>query len=72
MAYEEAMATLFLPESGNILAKTIQGNTELGVQLSSTNAKLNYVDNKTVSLAVIHKMYCSNLIFLKNQNKFIW
>ena len=24
MAYEEAMSTLFLPESGNILAKTIQ------------------------------------------------
>ena len=24
IAYEEAMATLFLPESGNILAKTIQ------------------------------------------------
>jgi len=25
LAYEEAMSTLFLPESGNILAKTIQG-----------------------------------------------
>ena len=24
LAYEEAMTTLFLPESGNILAKTIQ------------------------------------------------
>ena len=24
LAYEEAMSTLFLPESGNILAKTIQ------------------------------------------------
>ena len=30
MAYEEAMSTLFLPESGNILAKTIQVVSRLG------------------------------------------
>ena len=29
MAYEEAMTTLFLPESGNILAKTIQENNHI-------------------------------------------
>ena len=28
LAYEEAMSTLFLPESGNILAKTIQVSPE--------------------------------------------
>ena len=40
LAYEEAMSTLFLPESGNILAKTIQvsGNFAGSTSVVITNS----------------------------------
>ena len=44
LAYEEAMTTLFLPESGNILAKTIQVPLAFP-QWSEWSRSCNFVNN---------------------------